>query len=377
MAVLDTIKTIILRFRKRAGLLHKNRETSVEFSDLILRPGSIVVVTGVNGLIGSHIADQLVRQGYTVRGTVRNVSKERWMEEYFEEQHGAGKFELVEVPDIVAVGAFDEAVKGASGLVHTATPVMAGPDPHATIPLAVDSTLRSLESAAREPTMKRVVITSSSGAVTCPTSNKVFRVDSNSWNEDVIKAAYAPPPYEGSQRITDVYCASKTRAEQAAWQWMREHKCSFVLNTVLPSPNFGPPVDEARQGYRSTLGWIKAMFDVGIGLSPEDLVGLEPYHFIDVRDCAALHVAALVYADVSGERLLGFAEPFNWNDIVRVLKRLYPDREFGEEIPNLGTDMSQVANERAEDVLKRLTGHGWTSLEDSLRDTTKGMVRVS
>jgi nucleoside-diphosphate-sugar epimerase len=37
--------------------------------------GSTVLVTGVNGYIGSHVADQLLLAGYRVRGTTREASK--------------------------------------------------------------------------------------------------------------------------------------------------------------------------------------------------------------------------------------------------------------------------------------------------------------
>jgi nucleoside-diphosphate-sugar epimerase len=39
--------------------------------------GSIVLVTVVNGYVGSHKADQLLEAGYQVRGTCGSVSKAR------------------------------------------------------------------------------------------------------------------------------------------------------------------------------------------------------------------------------------------------------------------------------------------------------------
>ena len=42
---------------------------------LALKPSSLVVVAGVNGFIGSHIADQPLARGYHVRSTVRDVAK--------------------------------------------------------------------------------------------------------------------------------------------------------------------------------------------------------------------------------------------------------------------------------------------------------------
>ncbi|KAI1459463.1 NAD(P)-binding protein [Annulohypoxylon moriforme] len=340
-------------------------------SDFAIQPGSLVLVTGVNGFIGSHIADQILQHGYRVRGTVRSMARDQWLKEHFEKKYGPGKFELVEVPDMLASGAFDEVVRGVSGLAHVATPVMISPDPNVVIPPVVDITTRILEAAAKEPGLKRVVLTSSCGACATLDGIQVFAIDSNTWNEAAIEAAYAPPPYEGMARIESVYHASKMRQEKEAWKWVGEHKPSFVFNAMVPNANLGPLLDVVHQGYRSTTAWFKTAFEKGEQLKQGDLFGLSPQYYVDVRDNAALHVAALIYPDVQGERLFAFSHPFNANYLLKTLKKIYPDRKFGEEEPNAAVEKSTVASERAEELLKRLTGHGWTSFEDSIRDATK------
>lgn len=40
-------------------------------------------------------------------------------------------------------------------------------------------------------------------------------------------------------RVWAVYGASKTQGEQAAWQFVKENKPSFTVNTILPNANFG------------------------------------------------------------------------------------------------------------------------------------------
>ncbi|KAI1774804.1 aldehyde reductase [Hypoxylon cercidicola] len=342
-------------------------------SNLVIPPGSLVVVTGVNGFIGSHIVDQFLQRGYCVRGTVRSVSRDQWLKDHFEKQYGPGKLELVEVPDMTAVGVYDDIVKGASGFVHVAAPLMSTPDANEAIQFVVDSTLRFLESAAKEPGMKRAVLTSSSGALVSATPNKVFTIDSNMWNEAAVEAAISSPDENTFKQMGNVYAASKTKGEQAAWQWMRENNPSFALNTILPNANLGPPLDVANQGSRSTLNWFKLMLEKGEAVSPSDLPGFIPQHYVDVRDDAALHVAALIYPDVKGQRLLAFAGPFNWNDVLRVMKKTFPDRKFGEEIADPGRDMSKVKSERAEELVKRLTGHGWKSLQEAVGDAAKGL----
>ncbi|KAI2603966.1 aldehyde reductase [Hypoxylon fragiforme] len=343
-------------------------------SKLTMSPGSLVVVTGVNGFVGSHIADQLLQYGYRVRGTVRSISKNQWVKPLFEQKYGPGKFELLEVSDMVQNGAFDEAAKGASGFVHCAAPIMDTTDPHVTVPVAVDSTIRFLESAAKEPMIKRVVLTSSSGACTYFVPNKVFTVDSDTWNEASVEKAYGLPPPDVKERLRDVYFASKTKAEQAAWQWMREHQPAFALNTVIPSANFGASIDPVNQGYRTTGLWIPALLEMGEGLRMKDFPGLIPQYYVNVRDDATLHVAALVYPDVQGERLFAFAYPYDWNSILHGLRTVCPERRFGEDVSDVPKDQSKVANERAEELLKRCTGHGWTSLDQSIKENTEGLV---
>lgn len=78
----------------------------------VIAPGSLVLVTGANGYIGSHVASQLIQAGYRVRGTVRDKAKTAWLQELFDKKYGEGKFESVIVEDMGKRGAFDEACKG-------------------------------------------------------------------------------------------------------------------------------------------------------------------------------------------------------------------------------------------------------------------------
>ena len=78
----------------------------------IIPPGSLILVTGANGFIGSHVADQLLEAGYRVRGTSRNESKSAWVKELFDGKYGQGKFETAVVQDMSQPGAFDAACEG-------------------------------------------------------------------------------------------------------------------------------------------------------------------------------------------------------------------------------------------------------------------------
>ena len=246
-------------------------------------------------------------------------------------------------------------------------------DPNVAIPTVVQGATNMLSAAAREPKMKRVVLTSSSGACTAPKPGVKFSIDSNTWNDESVEEAWKPPPYRGMARRLAVYYAAKTESEKAAWKWVEEHKPGFVLNTVLPNANFGPVVNEDHQGYHSTLLWIRAAFNGFQGDEEVEAVRDQPpQYFVNIIDNAAVHVAALLYSDVAGERLFTFAYPYNWNDIFAVFRKLFPhEAARWEDIPDLQRDLSSVTNDRAEELLTRLKGHGWTDLEDTIKQSTR------
>jgi nucleoside-diphosphate-sugar epimerase len=198
-------------------------------------------------------------------------------------------------------GAFDEAVKGCAGVIHTATPVMSINDPNVAIPMVVAGVVNALKAAAAVG-IKRFVYTSSSTAAASPQPNKVFNIDSTVWNGDAVKAAWAPPPYDGVQRKLDVYSASKTQAEQAAWEFVKSPQSNGItLNCILPNMNIGEILSIEHQGYPSTMGWIKALWDGFSGEGEAELKDNPPQYYINVDDNAAVHVAALIYKDVEGE----------------------------------------------------------------------------
>lgn len=85
--------------------------TGSHFNSFTIPKGSWILVTGANGYIASHITDQLLRLGYNIRGTVRDLNKHKWIEERFNSKNN-GKFELVQVEDAMRPGAFDDAIRG-------------------------------------------------------------------------------------------------------------------------------------------------------------------------------------------------------------------------------------------------------------------------
>lgn len=75
--------------------------------------GATILITGVSGYVGSHVADQTLAAGYRVRGLVRDKQRSQWLCEVFGAKYGQDHIELAEVPSYVEyTKALDSAVEG-------------------------------------------------------------------------------------------------------------------------------------------------------------------------------------------------------------------------------------------------------------------------
>src|SRR5260370_33562018 len=79
-----------------------------------------VLVTGANGYLAIWVVKKYLEAGYSVRGTVRSLSKSAFLNDKF--SHYGDRLELVVDEYITKDGAFDEAVKGVDAIPPTASP---------------------------------------------------------------------------------------------------------------------------------------------------------------------------------------------------------------------------------------------------------------
>ena len=91
---------------------------------------------------------------------------------------------------------------------------------------------------------------------------------------------------------------------------------------------------------------------------------------VDVRDVAQLHLFALTLPSLAagGTRIYAAAEPFNTNDVLHILRKIYPEKTFLPDVEGLGRDITRVDNRRAQVLLG-----GWIGLEESVRANTENL----
>lgn len=191
--------------------------------------GSRILVTGASSWHGMHTVDQLLRQGYTVRGTVIDANKALDMTSYFHRRYDSDRFEAVIVPDRTIPGAYNVAARRCSGLVHADNTRMTSANPYDVIPPTIMGALNMLEAAAREPRMRRVVYCSSVLAATNHGGHRPSTITHESWNVAAFCNAW-DPSHSRNDRSKDVMASAAMQAEQTVWRWYRAKRPGFVLN---------------------------------------------------------------------------------------------------------------------------------------------------
>ena len=267
-----------------------------------------VLVTGVSGFIGSHVTERLLAKGYAVRGTVRNkVKGQKIVDALAANGSDVSKLELVEA-NLSADAGWADAVKDCRYIQHIASPLPleAPKEREALVPEARAGAQRVLEhgfSAGAE----RIVLTSSIAAMMGqPGKGAKMIITENDWSD---------PDW----RRMSSYPISKTRAEKSAWAYVEAQGLKEKLTTINPGVVFGP---DTYGNAGASLGILKAMMIGKFPRVPKMAVPL-----IDVRDCAAIHVAAMTTPQAGGRRLLATGQTLWFNEIAEILKAEYPQLE--------------------------------------------------
>jgi len=239
----------------------------------------LVLVTGVGGFVGSHVALTLLEKGYRVRGTVRSIGGPATA--HLTEHPKLSKVELV-TADLMADEAWPAAVAGCDAIMHTASPFPFGKvEPDSLVKPALGGTERVLNAAAAAG-IKRVVLTSS-----------VVSVSSGRAKNDTAERVFTEEDWSNSE-LCDEYPKSKTLAEKKAWELAEKH--SLQLTTINPSYVLGPILSERDC---TSLLMVQKLLSGAIPATPRIWIVA-----VDVRDVAMAHVSALEKPESIGKRYI-------------------------------------------------------------------------
>jgi dihydroflavonol-4-reductase len=331
---------------------------------------SKVLLTGAGGYIGKHVALQLLNKGYAVRASVRDLKRSQEIKDALR-PHLVSGIDIESaltfvVLDLNKDAGWNEALAGIDVLMHTASPFpIASPqDENELIRPAVEGTLRAMR-AAKSAGVKRVVLTSSVAAIygiDLPAG--VTEFDETMWT-DVLHPV-------GKK----AYTKSKTLAEKAAWDFVKNEASEISLTTINPVLVLGVPLDSH---YGSSISIIQRVLKGKDPMLP-DL----RFAIVDVKDVAKMHVDCIDVKATYGQRIIASADTLSFVQIAKILKSAFPksntktgkapnflirilanfDADIRTILPSLGKPML-VSNKKAKSLLGISFISAQTSVEES------------
>ena len=328
-----------------------------------------VLVTGASGFIAGHCIEDLLRHGYAVRGTVRDLARTDKVA-HLTALAGelGGRLDLV-AARLDSDEGWAEAVAGCTYVLHVASPnPPAIPrDEDEVVRPAVEGTLRVLRAAAASGTVRRVVLTSSSSAVAGgrrePASGRHTEED---WSD-----VEGLSPYE----------KSKTLAERAAWDLLKDSPVDLVA--VNPGLVLGPL---QRAEVTTSLEAVQKLLDRSMPAVPRI-----SWSIVDVRDVAVAHRLAMESPKAAGNRYI-VAGPDIWmREMARTLAAEFGPRGFRVPTrglpywamwvaarfdPTLRLALGFVGRPELLSSQKAIDELGWTMrpAEEVLRDTGQSLI---
>lgn len=334
-----------------------------------------VLISGASGFIASHTIERLLGAGHEVIGTVR-CPDDAAATAHLRALPGAAERLRLVAADLQSPGAFDAYAQEADYVLHMASPyqLTVADAARDLVQPAVQGTLAMLEACAKAPRVKRVVLTSSMAAITDePDSARVL--SEADWNDK-------------SSLTRNPYYFSKAEAERAAWRFVETQKPTFDLVVINPFIVIGPSMVKAVNESN------KILIDLLQGAYP--MIMALTWGFVDVRDVADAHVAAMTAPGASG-RYLCAGETRSMRALVEFLRghgfaharlpRLGLDGPFGTRLALLAaaTQPKGVASYLRSHLgrvvrydnskIQRDLALRFRPLETSLEDTLADLVR--
>uniref|UniRef100_A0A6N2M5Y4 cinnamoyl-CoA reductase n=1 Tax=Salix viminalis TaxID=40686 RepID=A0A6N2M5Y4_SALVM len=249
--------------------------------------GQTVCVTGAGGFIASWIVNFLLEKGYSVRGTVRNPADPK--NSHLMELEGAQERLTLCKADLLDYESLQEAIQGCDG-EKMMEPAVTG--------------TKNVMTAAAEAKVRRVVLTSSIGAVYMdPNRSPDVVVDESCWSD-----------LEYCKNTKNLYCYGKTVAEHSAWDLAKKKGVDLVVvnPVVVLGPLLQPTVNASIMHILKYLnGAVKTYANAVQG-------------YVHVRDVALAHIVVFETPSASG-RYICSERMLHRGEVVEILAKFFPE----------------------------------------------------
>uniref|UniRef100_A0A162A6P6 Dihydroflavonol 4-reductase n=1 Tax=Daucus carota subsp. sativus TaxID=79200 RepID=A0A162A6P6_DAUCS len=294
-----------------------------------------VCVTGASGFLASWLIKRLLLSGYHVTGTVRNPDDHKKLAHLWKLEGAKERLQLVKA-ELTEEGSFDNAIFGCAGVFHTASPAEI-------LKPAIDGTLNVLRSCKKNPSLRRVVLTSSSSTVRArDISSSKVALDESSWSS-----------VELCEQYQLWYVLSKTMAEKAAWEFCNDNNIDLV--TVLPSFVIGPSLPpHLCSTAADVLGLLKG--------ETERFQWHGRMGYVHIDDVAFCHILVYEHEEAHG-RYLCSSTVIDNEELTSILSARYP----GLPIPKRFEKLDRPYYELDTTKLKSL-GFKFKSIEEMFDD---------
>lgn len=280
------------------------------------RPVDTVCVTGASGYVATELVKELLEDGYSVHGTVRDLTKTDVIGHLtkFQESMPGSSLKLFELDLTNLPTDTCEAMKGCKTLFHTAAPFTFGAkDMKEEIMKPTVDSIHKLFEAASKAGIERVVLTSSVAAVTSflPEDKPGKILTEEDWNTDTDESIWLENPVQA-------YMASKSLQEQAAMEASK--KFGIKLSCINPSLVCGP-VYYGRQP--TSIANMKTALEGGA----------HPFTFpwIDIRDVAKAHIECMRQG-ADGRFICASTKMYTPSYVAKVLSEAFPYVEFPTDL---------------------------------------------
>jgi nucleoside-diphosphate-sugar epimerase len=334
----------------------------------------LVLITGATGHLGFRVLRYALEFGYNVRAAVRSEAKAKTVRSNSllkDVQDSQLSFAIV--PDFLAPGAFDEAVRGVKYIIHVASPLSTrapeGFDANEYFfRPAIKGTMGVFESAKKTDSVERIVVTSSVVAIQ-PLST--FRESDGG----VLTAESRIPVDQGPYPVPfAAYAASKAAALNEAEKWMKTEKPRFDAIHIHPSFIFG----------RDDTASTTPDFQTGTNRLPLNIALGNPAmpgtvnNFNNVEDNAKIHVLSLDPKIKGNQSFLvsnDGRDGMTWEDVNKIVAKHFPEQVKNGTLPNNGhmfTVVSKVDISKTEKTF----GFKLASFEDTVVSVVEHYLEV-